>query len=707
MGAFLSRIRMRSYLLCVLVPLTLLPLMVLAGLLHFFIQASFDEEVGRRARPETQSLARNLDTLEKRLARQVHQLSRSDETKIAVITQDPSRLQSRVRPWLETSLFDDVKIYGHRGQLLSHFERKPSEEGVVSAPWMQLFGLPETRKDREPASKSAATLALSAESFVSADARVTEGALVVDFRKFLVREGSWTLRQIRNDQTKPSGLVFTLYRSLLDSDGKIAGFIEGSVILDSAKWHHLGLFQGVEFVLVGADRRVLSASRPAFEGLFEGLLGSWKELETASETNLPSKTVEVLDTPFEFFFAPMLGENGQTEAWVGVGLSREQHVFLQNRILIWVVGITVLLSMLVTLFSILLSKSLTQPIQQLVNAAESVRSGEAVAPVRVEATREVAFLVDRFNEMSMSVYAAKRTLETKLEELAETNIQLTQMQDQLVQSAKMSSLGQLVAGVAHELNNPIAFIYSNMVQMRQYLKNLEQLTELVDSLQDKLPSEERVRIAKMLERMEWDYVKADMADIVQSSLEGSVRVKDIVLGLRNFSRLDKGQVAETDLNLALKNTAKLLVGQMKNRVSVDWSLCDEGFVRCNVSQVNQVFMNIMANAIQAIEGEGHLFVQTENIKHQGTDFLRVRIQDSGTGMAPEVVAKIFDPFFTTKSVGEGTGLGLSIVYGIVQKHGGFIDVKSVQFPDPMHGSTFDIYLPKHGPDVDSRMDEAS
>jgi two-component system NtrC family sensor kinase len=239
------------------------------------------------------------------------------------------------------------------------------------------------------------------------------------------------------------------------------------------------------------------------------------------------------------------------------------------------------------------------------------------------------------------------------------------------------------------------------------LKNIEELTQLVDSLQGALPQQEKARIRATLERMEWDYVKSDMADIVQSCLEGSVRVKDIVLGLRNFSRLDKGEVVEVDLNVALRNTAKLLTGQIKNRVNVDWALCEQGFVRCNVSQVNQVFMNIMANALQAIEGEGDLFVQSENLIHQGSEYLRVRIRDSGQGMTPETIAKIFDPFFTTKSVGEGTGLGLSIVYGIVQKHGGFIDVTSVQFPDPMHGSTFDIYLPKRGPDTDLSLDEAS
>jgi hypothetical protein len=394
MGVFLSRIRMRSYLLLVLVPLTLLPLLILAGLLHLFIQASFDEEVGRRARPEIAALARNLDTLEKRLARQALTLSRSDEVKLGALTSDRGLLQGKVRSWLEASLFDRVKIYTYRGQLVESGERVPSQE--LGLPWNQLFGLPDKTKDREPASKNSATLAVSSENFVDVASREVAGSLSPDFRRFLLREGAWSLRQVESSGERP-GYVFRIFRSVLDSDGKPAGFIEGSVLMDSAKWQHLGLYQGVEFLLVGASRKVLSTSQAEFGELFVGELPGWTELATASETKHPSKTVELGDTPFEFFFAPILGDNNQTEAWIGVGLSRAQHVFLQNRILVWVVGLTVLLSILVTAFSFVFSKRLVQPIRDLVRAAETVRSGQAVEPLQVEATQEISFLVERFN----------------------------------------------------------------------------------------------------------------------------------------------------------------------------------------------------------------------------------------------------------------------------------------------------------------------
>ena len=706
MGVFLSRIRMRSYLLLVLVPLTVLPLLLLAGLLHVFIQASFDEEVGRRARPEIAALARNLDTLEKRLSRQMLALARSDEMKRATRNADRVGMPTRLRPWLETSLFDAVHIYSQHGTLLASSERRLASE--LGAPWSQLFGLPEKRKDREPASGSVTSLTAPSDSFFARVSRYSENGLARKFRSFLVREGAWTLRQLRSGGTgEKAAYEFSVFRSLADSKGKVVGFVEGTLRMDSAKWAHLAQYQGVEFVLVGPRREVLSSSQTAFPEIFNEALAAWPELSSATEATFPSKRVNLEEAPYEFYFAPISGEASAPEAWIGVGLSRAQHVFLQQRIVVWGVGLTLLLSLLVISFTFIFSQRLTLPIRKLVHAAETVRSGQSVEPLKVEATEEISFLVERFNEMALSVQAAKRTLEAKLEELADTNTQLTQTQDQLVQSAKMSSLGQLVAGVAHELNNPIAFIYSNMVQMRQYLQNLEELSSLIGVLKERLPEQEREKIDAMLEKIEWDYVKGDMGDIVQSCLEGSVRVKDIVLGLRNFSRLDKGQVDEADLNVALRNTAKLLTGQIKNRVSVEWHLCDEGRVRCNVSQVNQVFMNIMANALQSISGEGKLFVHTENLDHKGEDFLRVRIRDSGQGMSTEVVSRIFDPFFTTKDVGDGTGLGLSIVYGIVQKHGGFIEVTSVPLPDPMHGSTFDIYLPKKGSGLDASLDRAS
>jgi two-component system NtrC family sensor kinase len=366
-----------------------------------------------------------------------------------------------------------------------------------------------------------------------------------------------------------------------------------------------------------------------------------------------------------------------------------------------------LLALFVVWLTVVLSDRFTRPIHRLVEAAERVRSGDAVQPVTLEGSNEeMAYLTERFNEMAMGVQATKRTLEAKLEELAESHDTQKQMQDQLVQSAKMSSLGQLVAGVAHELNNPIAYIYSNMVQMKSYLKGFDKLDRFFVEKKFDMKDDLRAELKKVLDEIEWSFVKNDMPDIVQSCVEGSIRVKDIVLGLRNFSRLDKGELQEHDINESLRNTAKLLGGQLKNKVHLDWKLCEPAKIRCNLSQVNQVFMNILANAAQAIDESGDILISTQWVKKRERDYLRICIRDTGKGIRKEYLDRIFDPFFTTKAVGEGTGLGLSIVYGIVEKHDGEISVESRCYPDPMHGTQFNLDFPKEGPrqNLDSSPD---
>lgn len=603
------------------------------------------------------------------------------------------------------SIFDSVKVYSHKGVLLESFDRPLSQE--LPAAWNKMFGLPTEQEDRNPASGNLQST--GEEKFHQKSNRFSKNVLKGDFKVFLTREGNWVLRSLDKERFEQGAYTLTVYRTVYDSDYKPAAYIESKVFLDSLKWAHLAMFQGVDFVVVDQNNVSIGESNKEFAALVPDSLKDWKGLERSSESRLMAKNIKLDDYSVNFFYSPLLSLNAETLAWVGVGISRQSQVFVQNRILLWIVLTTLLLGAIALTLALFLSKRLTDPIQHLVEAAEKVKRGNKVERLsrEFESTKEIGYLIDRFDEMAMSVQAAKRTLELKLEELAHSNVQLTQAQDQLVESAKMSSLGQLVAGVAHELNNPIAFIYSNMIQMKQYLSDLQELNDYLVHVKDELSDDERQRLEQVLTDIEWDYVRGDMDDIVRSCLEGSVRVKDIVLGLRNFSRLDKGEVLEADINKALRDTAKLLSGQAKNKVEIDWELSEDSFVRCNISQVNQVFMNIMANAIQAIDSEGVVLVQTENVQHEGREFLKVSIQDSGSGMSPDTVAKIFDPFFTTKGVGEGTGLGLSIVYGIVQKHGGFIDVKSRQFPDPMHGSRFEIYLPKSGPQVDTDVHQAS
>jgi two-component system NtrC family sensor kinase len=165
--------------------------------------------------------------------------------------------------------------------------------------------------------------------------------------------------------------------------------------------------------------------------------------------------------------------------------------------------------------------------------------------------------------------------------------------------------------------------------------------------------------------------------LISSCEDGARRTRDIVLGLRNFSRLEEAKLKEIDLHEALDNTLNLLSGELKNRIQVHKNYGKLPLVSCYASQINQVFMNILSNAAQAIEGSGNIWILTKSFSGQnGKEMVSISIQDSGKGMSSQVMEKIFDPFFSTKGVGQGTGLGLSISYGIIENHGGDIQVKS-------------------------------
>ena len=263
-------------------------------------------------------------------------------------------------------------------------------------------------------------------------------------------------------------------------------------------------------------------------------------------------------------------------------------------------------------------------------------------------------------------------LRKKIKELEKSNLDLKEAQAQLVQSAKMTSLGQLVAGVAHELNNPIGFIYSNTSHLHEYS---EKLFEIIQQIEKNPQKADKIKAEN-----DFDYIRQDLPKLIKSCQDGAQRTRDIVRGLRNFSRLEESQLKEIDLHESIDMTLELLKGETKNRIQIRKQFEPIPLVYCYASQINQVIMNILTNAVHAINGNGQIWISTQPIKASSTEVGRVQmtIQDNGIGMEPEVAEKIFEPFFTTKDVGQGTGLGLSISYGIIQNHGGTIQVKSTK-----------------------------
>ncbi len=305
--------------------------------------------------------------------------------------------------------------------------------------------------------------------------------------------------------------------------------------------------------------------------------------------------------------------------------------------------------------------------------------------------------VERALERRMLIRNARRyknDLEHRNAELARQKMEMVRLQAQVLQAAKMASLGQLAAGVAHEMNNPAGFIYSNIDLLKGYIDRLKSCLSDYDQLV--LPPEAAERIRAIKKKIDYDNIVDELGSILSDCYVGAERIRDVVQNLRLFSRLDDAAVTRVDLNEGIEATVRLLSGYYKSgRISLVRDYGEVPQVNCYAAQLNQVWMNLLVNAAQAIDtAEGEVRISTRCKER----IVTVSVSDSGPGIPAEQLNKIFDPFFTTKPVGEGTGLGLSISHGIVERHGGKIEVESA----PGRGTTFTISLP-----VDADLDLAA
>jgi two-component system NtrC family sensor kinase len=263
-------------------------------------------------------------------------------------------------------------------------------------------------------------------------------------------------------------------------------------------------------------------------------------------------------------------------------------------------------------------------------------------------------------------------LERQNVELAARKAQLERLQAQIVHSEKMAGLGQLAAGVAHELNNPAGFIYGNMELIGHYLTRLESILSIYERVS--LPAAEVAELNLTKKEVGYDALLSELRSMMADCAEGAERIRDVVKNLRLFSRLDEAEFKKVDLHESIDSTIRLLsryYGAGPIRLVKDYGELPP--VNCYAGQLNQVWTNLLVNAAQAIKDEGEVKIST---RVEGASVL-VTISDTGCGIEPDKLPKIFDPFFTTKPVGEGTGLGLSITYGIIEKHGGMIRAESL------------------------------
>jgi len=270
-------------------------------------------------------------------------------------------------------------------------------------------------------------------------------------------------------------------------------------------------------------------------------------------------------------------------------------------------------------------------------------------------------------------------------ELLKLNEKLESAHTQLLQSEKMASIGQLAAGVAHEINNPVGFVNSNLGTLNKYISNLFKVITAYESVETKSNDKifEEVAVAK--NAVDFPYLIEDIPCLLKESQDGLARVTRIVQDLKDFSHVDESTWQHANLEQGMDSTLNVVSNEIKYKAKVVKEYSGLTEVECMPSQINQVFMNLLVNAAHAIEKEGTITIRTGT----SNDEVWVEVEDTGKGISPEHINRIFDPFFTTKQVGEGTGLGLSLSYGIIRKHNGRIEVRS----ELGKGSTFKVRLP--------------
>jgi len=295
------------------------------------------------------------------------------------------------------------------------------------------------------------------------------------------------------------------------------------------------------------------------------------------------------------------------------------------------------------------------------------------------------------NDQLRTELAERRVAELALlREKAEQEALIQQLEEthsQLLQSEKMASLGQLAAGLAHEINSPVGYVNSNLGTLRSYVMDLLKLIDGYEAEEAGLSEEARRRIAAIREQVDLAMLRDDALSLTEESHEGLRRVRAIIRDLMDFSHTGDGQWQRADLHKGLDSTLNIVSNEVKYVADVVREYGELPEVECLPSQLNQVFLNMLINAAQASHGKrGTITVRTGRA---GGDQVFVEIADNGEGIPPENLKRIFDPFFTTKPVGKGTGLGLAISYGIITRHRGRIEVRS----QPGEGTTFRISLP--------------
>ena len=352
------------------------------------------------------------------------------------------------------------------------------------------------------------------------------------------------------------------------------------------------------------------------------------------------------------------------------------------------------------LMSYFMFKIINKPLEELIMAAQKFKQGNFTAHLQKSHYEEINTLVDTYNSMADSLNELYTSLELKVEEraveLENAYKELQDTQAMMVHSEKMRSLGGLVAGITHEINNPVNFIYGNLIHLKNYSEDLIKFIEELIKLSDSANDEIKQKINDLKKVFDYDFIQEDLPALIKSCQEGAERTKNIIMDLKNFSRMGEKTTASIDLVTEIDTTLNILHNKLKNRITIHKDYADNmPKIDALGGQLNQVFMNILDNAAYAIKGTGNIKI----IMRYDKNYVTIKIADDGCGMSKESAEKIFDPFYTTKPVGEGTGLGMSISYKVIKNHNGDIKVES----EEGKGTTFTITLPIENKEITKGM----
>lgn len=624
------------------IPVALLPAVVISFYATNALEQSNQETLTRRAVSERDAMIQEVEKREKELLDEARAHARSEKLIRAFSRKDPQAARQLLNSYRSGVR---VRLYDHEGK----FFVKRNQGAVDSQiPYISKEGLRRVKNFSE-----------TVDRYVSSE-----------------------------DQ----GIV-TIVRILLRDSDRLYGVLEEESLFGTAEFNDFKARRECDVLFLNRDFASMAGS---FALSKEGISGITKKVfripEEGGWTGSKAPTfIKLGEMRYAVFLYDMPGVFNKAKRWgyVAVFLSMSGVDSITQRLKANLVYVTLFIILAFAIWIFVFSNRIVEPVEKLVLAMKRIKSGRVEEIPTLESPYEIQYLIQAFNDMGRNVITAKKALEQKVDELKNANQEIKNTQSQLVHSAKMISLGQIVAGVAHELNNPIGSIHSNMQSLDSYILKIRTLVEEYHHLRDKLTVEERKHWEQLEKELDIDFILKDIGDLTKSCIDGARRTRDIVSGLRTFSRMDTGGFRMENLHEGIVSTLKLLEPEFKNRIKVNTDLKPIPDIECNLQQLNQVFVNLLSNAAHAIQGKGELWVRTRG---EGEKVV-IEIEDNGAGISKENLSKIFDPFFTTKKVGEGTGLGLSIAYGLIQKHQGNISVTSTVGK----GTLFTLTLPIRQP----------